>query len=184
MKFSTLVVGFAACMLFIAPVSAANPIATVNVQEIMQKSTAGHSIKEQMESKQKTYQDEMTKKEKQFKAEQEELVKQRSVLKPDAFEKKVKEFRKKEASVQREVQTKKEELDNAFANALGQVQKAVYDIVSEMAKEKGYSVVMPTTQLLWADPTTDITKDVLAKLNETLPKVSVTFTPVSADKAE
>lgn len=188
MKFSTLFSGVVASIALAASASMAAPaagvtIATVNIQEIMHDSTAAQSIKEQLDTKQKSFQAEMTKKEAQFNADEQELRKQRSVLAPEAFEKKFKAFKAKETAAQKEVQSKRAELDNAFSSSLAEIQKAVFDIVGAMAKEKGYIAVMPASQILWSDPSLDITKDVLAKLNTTLPKVAVTFKPVAEDDA-
>ena len=60
------------------------------------------------------------------------------------------------------------------------------NIVGKLSKQKGYSVVLPTSQLLYADPKLDITNDVLSELNSTLPKVSVSFkaAPSSSNKDE
>lgn len=165
--------------LFAFSAEAANNIATVNIQEIMQKSTAAQSIKEQLDAKQKTFQTEMTKKEEQFNTEAKELEKQRSVLAPEALDKKVKAFKAKESAAQKDVQSKRAELENAFSSSLAEVQKSVFDIVAAMAKEKGYIAVIPTNQLLWADSSLDITNDVLSKLNSTLPKVTVSFKSVA-----
>ncbi len=186
MKFSTLLTGFIACATLVAtPAMAANIIATVNTQEIMNDSAAAKSVKEQLDSKVTTFKDEMSKKEAQFNAEEQELRKQSNVLSKDAFAKKLQSFKTKEAAAQKEVQEKRAEIDNAYLTSTTQIQKTVSDIVAEMAKEKGYSAVVPAAQLLWADPTLDITKDVLAKLNTTLPKVTVTFkAPSAAEKAE
>lgn len=185
MKLRVLAATFAAMLLgSFSAYAAGNTIATVNIQDIMQKSTAAQSIKEQLEAKQKTFQAEMSKKEAQFNSEEKELRKQQSVLSAEAFEKKVKAFKTKESAAQKDVQAKRAELDNAFSTSLSQIQKAVYDIVAEMAKEKGYIAVIPTTQLLWADPSLDVTKEVLDKLNTTLPKVTVTFKEVSSSDKE
>lgn len=175
MKLRLLASVIAATSLFAFSVQAAGTIATVNIQDIMQKSTAAQSVKEQLENKQKAFQAEMSKKEADFNAEEQELRKKRSVLKPAEFEKQVKAFKTKEAAAQKDVQAKRAELDGAFSSSLSQIQKAVTDIVGGLAKDKGYSAVIPTTQLLWADPSLDITNDVLTKLNATLPKVTVTF---------
>lgn len=183
MKLRALLPTFVACTMLAFTASAASNIATVNIQEIMQKSTAAQSVKEQLDTKQKAFQAEMSKKEAQFNSEEQDLRKKRSVLSAEAFEKKVKEFKAKETAAQKDVQAKRAELDNAFSDALSQIQKAVFDIVSGIAKEKAYIAVIPTTQLLWADPTLDITADVLSKLNSTLPKVTVTFKE-AAGKAE
>jgi outer membrane protein len=186
MKFYSLLAGLVACIFFAAtPVQAANIIAVINTQELMQKSTAALSIKEQVDAKQKTFQTEMTKKEEQLNNEEQELRKQRSVLSPEAFEKKVKAFKTKAAAAQKEVQAKRAELDNAISTAFSQIQKAVFDITAQIAKEKGYIAVMPAVQFTWFDPSLDVTSDVITKLNSTLPKITVVFKAVaSEDKAE
>lgn len=188
MKFKNLILaGVAASVLsFSAAAQAADSIAYVNVQEIMRDSTAAKSVKDQLETKQKTFQAEMTKKEESLQKEDQDLGKERSVLAPDAFEKKVKDFKSRATAAQKDAQAKRDELYHASSSSLGEIQKVVFDIVSKMAKDKGYTVVMPASSLLYADPKLDITKDVLAKLNATLPKVTVKFeaVPVGSSKDE
>jgi Skp family chaperone for outer membrane proteins len=73
-------------------------IAAINIQQIMNDSTAAKSVREQLENKQKTFQAEITKKEESLQKEDQELAKQKSVLAKDAFEKKALEFRKESTS--------------------------------------------------------------------------------------
>ncbi len=65
------------------------------------------------------------------------------------------------------------------SNSLGDIQKVVTDIITDLAKEKGFIVAMPTSQTLYADPKLDISDEVLKRLNEKLPKFDVKF---DADK--
>jgi len=159
-------------------------IALINTQEIMHESTAAQSIKEQFDAKQKSFQSEMTKKEESLQKEDQDLGKERAVLSPEAFDKKVQEFKNKASAAQREAKEKNAELEKALSAAFGDIQKVLFDIVSDIAKEKGYSIVMPTGQLIYADPKLDITKDVLAKLNSKLPKVTMKFKASTQDKDE
>ncbi len=160
-----------------APCHAANAtkIAVLNIQEIMRDSLAAKSIRKKLEQKQKEFQNEMAKKEQSLQAKERELAKQRTVLSPDEFEKKVKEFREQATKAQREVQNKRAKLDKAFADALAKIQKSVINIVEKMSKEKGFSAVLPTSQLLYASPDLDITAEVLQQLNKQLPNVEVKF---------
>lgn len=150
-------------------------VAVLNIQQIMQQSSAAKSVKSVLENQQKSFQSEMANKEQALQAKEKELAGQRSVLAAEEFEKKVKEFRDQATNAQREVQAKKARLDKAFAEALAEIQKTVVSIVSEKAKEKGYDAVLPTSQLLYADPALDITDEVLAQLNKKLPSVQVNF---------
>lgn len=149
--------------------------AVVNIQQIMKDSTAAKSVREQLENKQKAFQTEITKKEEQLKKEDQELAKQRSVLAKEAFEEKARAFRTKATDMQKEVQSKKAMLDNGFERALMDIQKVVSEIIVEMAKEKGFTMAIPTSQILYADPKMDISAEVLEKLNKKLPKVDVKF---------
>lgn len=154
---------------------AATRIAVVNIQGIMRDSTAAKSAREQLEGKQKAYQSEIAKKEEALQKEDQELAKQRTTLKPEEFEKKVKAFREKASATQKDVATKKATLDNAFEGAIGQIQKTVTDIINELAKEKGFVAAFPTSQMLFAEPGLDISSEVLSRLNQRLPKVDVKF---------
>lgn len=155
--------------------TAAMSTAVVNIQQIMRDSTAAQNVRQQLEEKSKGFQAEITKKQEQLQKEEQELGKQRSVLSKSAFEDKARAFSKKATEAQKEAQSKKALLDNAFEHALNDIQKAVTDIISEMAKEKGFSVTIPTSQTLYYDAKLDITTEVLTRLNQKLTKVDVKF---------
>lgn len=174
MKFAHLLFAFALCASPLAA-QAEGAIAVLNIQEIMRESLAAKSVKETLEGQQKSFQAEMSKKEQDLQKKEKDLSQQKSVLSPEEFEKRVKDFRTQATSAQKEVQAKKAKLDKAFADALGEIQKAVVDIVGEQAKAKKLDAVFPTSQLLFAAPSLDITADVLAQLNKRLPKVQVKF---------
>ena len=150
-------------------------IAIINIQSIMHDSTAAKSVKAQLDSKQKAYQSELSKKEEKLQKEDQNLAKQRGVLSQEEFEKKIREFKKEYADAQKDVQAKKGKLDKAFAQALNDIQKSVYDIVAAISKERGYSIVIPTSQILYANPDMDISTEVLEKLNKNLPDLKVKF---------
>lgn len=156
--------------------AAAKPaIAVVNIQQIMKDSSAAQSVREQLESKQKAFQAEITKKEESLQKEDQELAKQQKVLSKDAFAEKAKAFRAKATDMQKEVQAKKALLDGAFESSLNDIQKAVNEIIAGLAKEKGFVIAVPTSQILYNDDKLDISKEVLDRLNKKLPKLDVKF---------
>jgi outer membrane protein len=150
-------------------------IAVVNIQQVMKDSTAAKSVREQLESKQKSFQGDITKKEESLQKEDQELAKQKAVLSKEAFEEKARAFRTKATEVQKEVQSKKALLDNAFERSLNEIQKVVTDIIADISKEKGFVVALPTSQILYADKGLDISAEVLEQLNKRLPKLDVKF---------
>lgn len=173
---------------FSAPAFAADAVkptvAVVNIQQIMRDSTAAKTVREQLENKQKSFQAEITKKEEGLKKEDQELGKQKSVLAKDAFEKKLVEFRTKATNMQKDVQAKKALLDGAFERSLNDIQKIVTDIIADLAKEKGFVVAVPTSQILYADKSLDISSEVLDRLNKKLPKLDVKFEEKSEAKSD
>ena len=172
-KFISAVV--ASLALIAAPAFAETSIGVVNVAKIMQSSKAATSVREQMQAKQKSFQAELDAKEKALLAEDQALVKQKGSADKAAFEKKVKEFREKAATEQRAVQSKKAQLDKSFAGALEEIQKAVLDIVKQMASEKKLNLVVSSAQVLYGDQSLDITDEVLKRLDSKLPTVAVKF---------
>jgi outer membrane protein len=158
-----------------APALAEQKIAVVNIQQIMRDAKAAEAIRGQMKSKQKSFQEELDKREKELQTQDQELAKQRSVLSQEAFEKKYQEFRKKASDAQKEVRTKRAALDKGFTQALAEIQKKVLEIVEKLAKEKDVDAVISTGQMLYADPSLDLTAEVLTRLNSQMPNVNVNF---------
>lgn len=157
-------------------------IAVVNIQYVMKESTAAKNVREQLESKQKSFQSDITKKEESLQKEDKELGKEKSVLAKAAFDEKLKAFRTKATDVQKDVQAKKAMLDSAFEHSLNDIQKVVTDIISDLSKEKGFVIAIPTSQILYADTKLDISSEVLDRLNKKLPKLDVKFDAPADDK--
>jgi outer membrane protein len=174
-------------MAMLAPFSLAHAqgvkIAVVNVQSIMKDSAAAKSIREQLESKQKAYQADISKQEDALQKSKQELDKQQAALSKEAFAEKVKDFQGKVTDMQKQVQSKKMTLDAAYEQSIGQIQKTVGEIIADMSKEKGFQVAVPSGQLLFADPSLDITADVAKRLNEKMPSYTVKFEAPAAPKA-
>lgn len=185
MKMSRLSLIAAVAVFMAAPAFAENsPVATVNIQQIMQDSTAAKSVREQLESKQKAFQNEVTKKQDALQKEKRDLDKKQSVLSKEAFEEKERAFMNKVTNARKDMDSKKALLDNAFSRSLADIQKAVTDIITDIAKEKSFSVAIPTSELLYGDPKLDITDEVLKRLNQKLPKLDVKFDAESKSDKE
>src|SRR5262249_42767176 len=124
-----------------APAASAAPafgsVAIIDVKKILSSSSATKNIQEQIESLRKNMQSEISKKEDDLKKEDQKLAEQRSVLAPDAFKERSKQFNEKVAGVQRDVQLRRNQLENSYAKAMAEVQKVVESIIGEIATKKG-----------------------------------------------
>ena len=148
-------------------------IAIVDYQLIQRKSTAMIDIQTQIETRRLTYQEEISAQEKELRANDQELVRQRTVLSVEAFALKRREFEAKVAQVQRQVQDRKRELDEAFQYGMNQVQLVINEIIAELSQQQNFNLVLSRQQIVFAETRLNISQAVIQLLNERLPLVQV-----------
>jgi outer membrane protein len=159
-------------------------VGIIDYQKILRDSKAARSIRDQVEARRKAYQEEIGKQEQDLRAQDQALVKQRTVLSPDAFGAKRREFEQQVAEVQKNVQARRRQLDEVTAVALGEVREAIIQVVSQLAEAKGFNVVVPSSTVLVFSPRIDITQDVLQLLDERLPDVKVAEAAPTAEQTQ
>lgn len=147
--------------------------AVIDYQRILREATAARSIREQIEDRRKVYQDEISVEERRLQEADQAFAKQRSLLTPEALAEKRREFETEVVEVQRLVQERRRELDRASALALNEVKKALIDIVTGIAEERGFNIVLPSSEVLFFARQIDLTEEVLAQLDTRLPEVQV-----------
>jgi len=147
--------------------------AVIDYQKILREAAAARSIREQIERRRKAYQEEISKEEQRLHEADKAFAKQRSVLTPEAFAEKRREFEQEVAEVQRLVQERRRALDEASAEALNEVKKALIEVVTSIADERGFNLVLPSSEVLFFSRRIDVTEEVLGKLDARLPDVRV-----------
>lgn len=167
------------CLMAVQPRNAsaelpASVVAVVDVQLILQEAAASKNIQKQLEAQRETYQNEISKQEDRLRAVEQELNRQRSVLSPDEFAQKRREFEQQVADVQRTVQARKRVLDQAFNESMTKVRDTVLQIVTEVAGEQKATLVLAKQQVVLAEKSLDLTSAVLERVNRKLPTVPVT----------
>ncbi len=148
-------------------------VAILDYQRILRDSAAAVDIRAQIERQRKIYQEEITKQEQELRAADQELGRQRAILSSEAFTQKRREFEERVAEVQRGVQTRKRELDQAYDYGIKQVQGALVEIIAELAEEHGFNLVLSRQQVVFADTSLNVSDEVLLRLNERLSNVVV-----------
>ena len=145
----------------------------IDYQRILRDAAAARSIRDQIEARRKAYQEEISKEEQRLHEIDKEFAQQRSVLSPEAFAEKRREFEQDVAEVQRKVQERRRELDRLSATALNEVKQALIEIVTSIAEERGFNLVLPSSEVLFFARSLDLTEEVLAKLDARLPQVQL-----------
>jgi outer membrane protein len=155
--------------------------AVIDYQRILRDAAAARSIREQIETRRKAYQEEISREEQRLHAADKEFAKQRSLLSPEAFAEKRREFEQDVAEVQRMVQERRRELARMSAAALNEVKEALIEIVTSIAEERGFNLVLPSSEVLFFSRSLDLTQEVLAKLDARLPQVRLSAVAEVAD---
>ena len=106
-------------------------IAIVEVQAIMREAKAAQSIQAQVEAKRSEYQAEISAEETRLRDLEQQLARQQSVLSPEAYTKRRREFESDVASVQRIVVDRRRELDQAYGAGVRQLQVEISKIIGE-----------------------------------------------------
>lgn len=150
-------------------------IAVVDMQFIVQQSTAGKSVRDQLDKQREKYMKQIKKKEDELLSTEEELKRQRGVMKPEEFEAKRVEFEKKISAAQAEAQKLKASLERAYSESMTKLRAETAKIVADVARAQGVTVVLSRQSVVLADKSLDITPQVVEKLNSSLKDIPVSW---------
>jgi outer membrane protein len=166
-----------------APPAPASPVATpqnltvmvVDVQALLQNSKAAKMVRSQIEQKRGEYTKEISHQEEALRAERDALQRQQASLSPDALNQKGREFQQKVNDLERNVQGKRQALEKSNGDALSKIQEEMLKIIADIAKQRKANLVFQRTDLVLFDQGFDITDEVLQKLDEQMPALTVNF---------
>lgn len=151
---------------------AAPVLAILDVQKVLRESVAVKALTKEIEEQREGYQAQLREKEEAVRAADKELARQRTILSAEAFAQKRGELEKEVAALQREVQTRKRDLDQAFGNGMAQVQNALAGVAKEIAEERGIDLVLSKATVVIVKPKFDITGEAVKRLNARLTTVA------------
>jgi Skp family chaperone for outer membrane proteins len=146
-------------------------IAMVDYQKILRESLAAQSLREQLDKIRRQERDKISKLEDALRDSRQEIDRQRTVLSPEAFGKKVQEWERKSGEHVRAAENRKAALDGAFEKSLGKIQSALVTIIQTISDEMKINLVFTRSQILFVDPDMNITNIIMASLNKKLPSV-------------
>jgi Skp family chaperone for outer membrane proteins len=170
-----------------SPPPAASPnlnVLVVDVQSLLQNSKSAKMVRQQIEQKRGEYAKEISQQEESLRRERDSLQRQQASLSADALNKKGRDFQQKVNELDRSVQAKRQTLEKSNAEALESIQSVILKIITEIAKDRKANLVFQRSELVLFDNNFDVTDQVLTKLDEQLPTLTVSFaaeTPASAE---
>ena len=101
------------------------------------------------------------------------MAKKRTILSPEAFTKERRQFEQRVVAVQKLVQKRKRQLDQAQVDAMFKVEEQLNKIISDIAQKRKASIVLRRNQTILVARDIDVTAEVLDRLNKELTQVAV-----------
>ena len=150
---------------------AATIIGIVDADRLLADSLAAKGVRLEREKYANTYQAQVKDMETKLRAEDQELSQQRGVLAPDVFQQRATAFQQKLADFQGQVKEKQDRLDYSFQQAMQEIGNTIVLISGEVAKAQGITTVIARNQVVYVDPSMDITAPILERINQRLPAV-------------
>jgi len=143
----------------------ANPkIGVVNMEETLSNTPAGKRANEAFEKTRKTKQGLLDKQQEDLKKADADLVKQKTILKPEVFESKRQELEKKFVDLQQTYVKLERELAQDRTKLIEDLVKQARPKIEVIAKAEGVSVIFDSSATVWADPTVDLTQKLNAEM--------------------
>jgi outer membrane protein len=149
------------------------PIAALDVGVILRDATAVRDIQAQITKYGTKFEEEIEKERDAIRNANQELARQRTILSPDAFAEKRRQFEQRVVEVQQLVQQRQRELDKSRNDAMVQVNEAYIKIVGQVASNRKLAIILRKDQTVFTTKALDVTDEILALLNKQLPKVAV-----------
>jgi len=150
-------------------------VAIVDIQTIWEHSLAMQDIRKSIDAISNNIEKEMSAKEQELKKIEDDIIKKRGTIDETSFANEVNLFNKKINDAHSSVQDKKARLEQAHSKAVAVVHDTTIEIITALSGIRGFNMVLPSSQVVYAHSSLDITEDVIKQLNERLKKVKVSF---------
>jgi Skp family chaperone for outer membrane proteins len=147
----------------------------VDYQALLQNSKAAKMVRSQIEQKRGEYTKEISHQEEVLRAERDTLQRQQASLSPEALNQKGRDFQQKVNELERNVQGKRQALEKSNGDALQRIQEQMLKIIADIAKQRKANLVFQRADLVLFDQGFDVTDEVLQKLDEEMPALTVNF---------
>lgn len=152
-----------------------NPLvmAVVDMNEVLRTAKAAKDIDAQLQARGQAIGAELQEEDRKLREADQELARQRTVLSPEAFKDERQKFEEKVNVVQRKMAERKNEIDQARAAAMEKVSNALKEIIADIVKEHGITLILRKEATVASDKQADISEVVRERLDKKLPAVKV-----------
>lgn len=140
---------------------------------ILNESDAGKNLAEKAKALRETIAAELETEFADIQKEQKQLEAQVGVVSDDVLAQRTEELRTKVKDYDRKQQLKNREYQASVSKATSTIAKSLQPILTEILKARSATILLDSSQLLFASPEVDITAEAMKKLNEQLQSVEL-----------
>ncbi|MBY0293628.1 MAG: OmpH family outer membrane protein [Alphaproteobacteria bacterium] len=151
------------------------PVLAIVEQATLDQSSAFKDIVKQIEQKRAEIQKELATYETELKAQDKKLAEEQKTLPEKEFNDKRQVFEKRVKEIQEKIEIRRAQLELGVEEAKKKVFEAFLKVADDVMKEVGANIMLYKETVVTADKAFDLTTQVLEKLNQSLPKVQVSF---------
>ena len=151
------------------------PIAVIDFGWVIRESEAAKGIRAAIDARQKEFRTTLAGVEQQLRADEDKLNTDRQFITTEAFQQRMKALKERASHAQRQAAAATKQLRTAHDTAMNQVQRELYRICAEIAEQTGAGAVLFRSSIVIAVKTLEISEIALARLNERIPAVEVSF---------
>ena len=160
-------------ILITVPGYSSEKIVYLDVEKIMQQSTAGKSIIAQIKKKRESSISKFKKKEKDIIDKEKKLIAQKNVLSKEEFETKIIELRKEISNYQKDRNKTSNEIARSRVKASTKLISKLTPILEEYSKKNSIRIIVQKKNIVMGKKEDDITKDILELVNQKVKSIKL-----------
>tara|TARA_X000000950_G_scaffold175594_1_gene213369 strand:+ start:141 stop:659 length:519 start_codon:yes stop_codon:yes gene_type:complete len=161
-------------LIFIAlPGFTKEKIVYLDVEKIMQESSAGKSIISQLQKKRKLLISEFKKREKDIFDKEKKLISQKNVLSKEEFESKLKDLRNEISNYQKDRNKTSNQITQTRVKASTKLISKLTPILKEYSEKNSIRIIVQKKNIVMGKKEDDITKDILELINQKVKSIKI-----------
>ena len=141
-------------------------IALVNLDGVLRAADANNRVRELLDGQRAKFQEEFRAIEVDLQQSERDLLAKRELIAKDEYDKLVTAFQTRVSSVQKEIQYKRQSIDNAYQKALSDIRKLAIEVITKIASERKIDLILNRDSSVIFLPHLNISDEVLTRLNE------------------
>jgi len=155
-------------------------IAVLDVQLVMRRAAAAKGINTAMEARRKAFEEEIAAEREVLKVEEQKLRKQGTILSPEAMNEKRRVLENKISDLRRKAEQRRGILNRAFTGATRKLRSEIAKVLAEIMSERKITLTLARKAVLVFDQRLSVTDEVLKRLDENMPNVTIDFKNLDA----